>query len=235
MAKIQIVSTVSLAEEILNFVKEGVQKNHLDYASSTLIPDLESFLAKKTRWLQLFNIQYSQPNGTGFWSFVSRKKNPSPGDGKPLVADAVVIIPLLKDGRNRKVVTIKEFRIPLGAYEYGFPAGLYDHNETAEVVAKRELKEETGLKLTKVLYVSPPVVSSAGLSDESVVYVVCECTGEPNTDGNEGTEDIEVNILDSDGIVNLINSNHNISAKALPFLLMFAGAKKIAWPKNLRQ
>lgn len=228
MAKIQILNIASLTEEILEFVKD---ENLCDYDGTKA---LESFLVKKARWLQLFNIKYSQPNGgLGFWSFVSRKKNPTLG--QPLVADAVVIVPLFKDGRQRKIVTIKEFRIPLGAYEYAFPAGLYDHNETAEAVAKRELKEETGLKLTKVLYVSPPVVSSAGLSNESVVYVVCECTGEPNTDGNEGTEDIEVNILDLDGIVNLINSNHNISAKALPFLLMFAGSKKIAWPKNLRQ
>ena len=227
--KIQILNTASLTEEIIEFVKAN---NLCDYEGTK---NLEDFLAKKTRWLQLFNIQYSQPNGTGYWSMVSRKKKPSPGDGQPLVADAVVVIPLLKNSGKRKVVTIKEFRIPLGAYEYAFPAGLYDHNETAEAVAKRELKEETGLKLTKVLYVSSPVVSSAGLSDESVVYVVCECTGEPDTSGNEGTEDIEVNVLDLDGITNLVNSNHNISSKTLPFLLMFLGAKKIAWPKNLRE
>lgn len=186
------------------------------------------------KWLNLFDVDYTTPNGKqGKWTFASRKKEPQLG--QPLVADAVVIIPLLKDGRKRKLVTIKEFRIPLGDYEHGLPAGLYDHNESAEAVAKRELKEETGLKMTKVLYVGPACVSSAGLSDESVVYVVCECSGTVNTDGNEGTEDITVNVLDIDGVRALRNSPEKISAKALPFLLMFDGMNKIAWPKHMRQ
>lgn len=189
--------------------------------------------ATDLKWLNLFTVDYTTADGKqGVWTFASRKKEPQVG--QPLVADAVVIIPLLKDGRKRKLVTIKEFRIPLGDYEHGFPAGLYDHNETAEAVAKRELKEETGLKMTKVLYVGPACVSSAGLSDESVVYVVCECTGEVNTDGNEGTEDITVNVLDLDGVRALRNSGEKISAKALPFMLMFDGMNKIAWPKHMR-
>lgn len=187
------------------------------------------------RWLNLFDVGYTTADGKkGNWTFASRKKQPTLGPG-PMVADAVVIIPLLKDGRKRKLVTIKEFRIPLGDYEHAFPAGLYDHNETAEAVAKRELKEETGLKLTKVLYVSPACVSSAGLSDESVVYVVCECTGTVSTEGNEGTEDITVNILDLDGVRALCGSPEKISAKSLPYLLMFDAMKKIAWPSHMRQ
>jgi ADP-ribose pyrophosphatase len=186
------------------------------------------------RWLNLYGAEYTGKDGKqGVWNFVSRK-TPQPA-GSPLVADAVVIIPLLKDGRKRKLVAIKEFRIPIGDYEYAFPAGLYDHNETAEAVAKRELKEETGLKLTKVLYVSPPCVSSAGLSDESVVYVVCECTGEVSSDGNEGSEDIKVELLDIDGVRALRQSGSKISAKALTYLLMFDGLNKIAWPKHLCQ
>jgi ADP-ribose pyrophosphatase len=186
------------------------------------------------RWLNLYDVEYVTAEGkVGHWTFASRK-TPQPA-GSPLVADAVVIIPLLKDGRKRKLVTIKEFRIPLGDYEYGTPAGLYNHSETAEKVAKRELKEETGLKLTKVLYVGPACVSSAGLSDESVVYIVCECTGEVNTQGNEGTEDITVEVLDLEGIRALRNSNNKISAKTLPFLLMFDAMNKIAWPRHMRQ
>ena len=192
------------------------------------------------KWLNLFNVAYTTKDGKpGNWIFASRKQNPQPGSGVQgsahITPDAVVIIPLLKDGRKRKLVVTKEFRIPLGDYEYGVPAGLYDHNETAEAVAKRELKEETGLKLTKVLYIGPPCVSSAGLSDESVVYVVCECTGTPNTDGNEGSEDITVEIHDVDSLLALIGSGNRISAKSLPFCLMFVGMNKIAWPKHLRQ
>jgi ADP-ribose pyrophosphatase len=185
------------------------------------------------KWLNLYDVNFTTKDGKkGIWTFVSRK---TPQLGSPLVADAVIVVPLLKDGRKRKLVSIKEYRLPLGDYEYGFPAGLYDQNETAEIVAKRELKEETGLDLTKVLYVSPACVSSSGLSDESVVYVVCECEGEINYDGNEDSEDISVEVLDIDGIRKLHQSNNKISAKAITHMLMFDGMKKIAWPKHLRQ
>jgi ADP-ribose pyrophosphatase len=187
------------------------------------------------KWLNLFQIDYVTAAGkAGSWIFASRKQQPQPGPD-PIIADAVMIVPLLKDGRSRRLVAIKEFRVPLGDYEYGFPAGLYDHDETAQEVARRELKEETGLELTKILYLGPPVASSAGLSDEALVYVVCECSGQISNSGNEATEDITVELLDLAGVKALRNSHHKISAKALPFLLMFEALGKIAWPKRLTQ
>lgn len=189
------------------------------------------------KWINLFSVEYETKNGKkGTWNYASRKSSAgqvfAPTTSYPTQADAVVIIPLLKNGRKRKLVTIKEFRIPLGDFEYGFPAGLYDHNETVEAVTQRELKEETGLDLTKILYVSPAAVSSAGLSDESVTYVVCECTGTVSTEGNEGTEEITIDILDLEGLSALRKQN-NISAKALPFMLLFEAMQKIAWPKHM--
>ncbi len=184
------------------------------------------------KWLNLYDVEYSTLDGaTRHWIFASRK-TPVPA-GRPLVPDAVVVIPLLKVGRQRKLVTIKEFRIPIGDYEYGFPAGLYDKQESAEEVARRELKEETGLDVTKVLYVGPPNVSSAGLSDETAVYVIVECAGSVSTDGNEGSEEITVNVLDLAGVKDLRQSKFKISAKAFPFLLMFEALNKIDWPKHL--
>jgi ADP-ribose pyrophosphatase len=186
------------------------------------------------KWLNLFDIEFKKKDGTiGHWTFCSRKANPVLGT-LPTNADAVIIIPLLKNGKKRKLVTIKEFRVPLGDYEVGFPAGLYDHAETAENVARRELKEETGLDLKKILYISQPCVSSAGLSDESVVYVVCECTGEVSTELNEATEEITVEILDIDRVREFCTSTQKISAKALPFFMIFNALNKIKWPKYMR-
>lgn len=187
------------------------------------------------KWINLFDVEYKNMKGdTAHWLFASRKANPVQGNF-PLQADAVVIVPIHKNGKKRSLVAIKEFRIPLGDYEYASPAGLYDQNESAEEVARRELKEETGLDLTKVLYVSQAAVSSAGLSDESVCYVVCECTGEINNAGHEGSEEITVELLDIESIKRTRNSNVKISAKTLPFWLMFEGLKKIKWPKSLVQ
>lgn len=186
------------------------------------------------KWLKLFSVNYTTPAGKdGRWVFASRKEKPSHGTD-PLKADAVVIVPLYKDGRRRKLVVTKEFRIPIGDYEYGFPAGLFDENETVEEVAKRELKEETGLKMGRVLAVSPAMVSSAGMSDESVAMVFVECSGTPSRDGNDHAEDITTEILDYDQVVELRNSQNKISAKAWPILFMFECLGKIAVPGRAR-
>jgi len=102
--------------------------------------------------------------------------------------DAVVIVPFKK--KKDKLVIIKEYRVPLGDYQYGFPAGLVDEGETIEQTCLRELKEETGLKVTRIQKISPPVYSSSGMTDESVSMVYVECNGKPSSKGNTSSEDI---------------------------------------------
>ena len=92
----------------------------------------------------------------------------------------------------RELVVLREYRVPIGDYIYALPAGLIDGKESIEEAARRELKEETGLDLTKVDKITPPIYSSAGLTDESVVILFGEAEGEISTDGNEYSENIDV-------------------------------------------
>ena len=62
---------------------------------------------------------------------------------RPKSRKAVVIACMVED----KLVVIKEFRVPVETYEIGFPAGLIDSGETPEDAVRRELEEETGLKV----------------------------------------------------------------------------------------
>lgn len=120
----------------------------------------------------------------------SRHPTPKCISGDFEVADAVVVV--AHHRANGKMVLIKEYRVPLGGYQYSFPAGLIDTGETLAQAAKREFHEETGLKLEKIVQISQPIYSSAGMSDESVCMVHGECDGTPSAKGNEGTEDIAV-------------------------------------------
>ena len=182
------------------------------------------------RWLNLFEVEYEHATGTrGKWQFVSRKPNPVLGPA-PIQPDAVFIVPILKTPRGNRLVVLKEFRVPLGDYEYSFPAGLQEPGEQIETTVRRELAEETGLELTQFLAASPPVVSTAGLSDESAVITFVECTGEPSTAGTEGTEEIEILVLDYEQVLALRHSTVKFSAKAWLVLLMFEAIGKIAWP-----
>jgi ADP-ribose pyrophosphatase len=100
----------------------------------------------------------------------------------------VVIVPYHVD--KNKLVIIKEFRVPLGHEQYGFPAGLVDQGETIEHATARELYEETGLSIRRIIRVSPPIYSSSGMTDESISLVYVECQGEPSRQANMSSEEI---------------------------------------------
>ena len=139
--------------------------------------------------LNLYQTCYEDRHGhPREWIFASRQNPPRLMSGHWDTPDAVVIVPF--HVTRRKLVIIEEFRVALGGYQYGFPAGLVDAGETVVEAGRRELFEETGLSLERTLRQSPPVYSSSGITDESVVMVFAECDGTPSNAANESSEDI---------------------------------------------
>lgn len=174
------------------------------------------------RWLNLFNIHYVDSyDKERQWQVATRQKHPKCMTGQFTVPDAVVIVPF-HIGRG-KIVMVREFRVPLAGLQYGFPAGLIDDGETVEAASRRELYEETGLSVTQFLKISPPIYSSAGMTDEAIVMVFVECEGLPSAAANEGAEQIEV-ILASPSEADRMckDSALNFDAKAWLVLSEFA-------------
>ena len=140
-------------------------------------------------YFNLFKTHYEDRLGEPkTWIFASRQDPPRLVSDNWHIPDAVVIVPYHL-GRQ-KLVVIEEFRVALGGYQYGFPAGLVDEGETIADTCGRELFEETGLTLQRILHQSPPVQSSSGITDETVSMVFAECDGVPSRDANESSEDI---------------------------------------------
>jgi len=175
------------------------------------------------RWLNLFNVAYEDnTGGSKSWQMATRQDKPKCVSGDFDRPDAVVIVPYHIE-RDRLVIT-REYRIPLAGVEYGFPAGLVDEGETIPETTIRELREETGLTVSQILKISPPVYSSAGMTDESVSMVYVECTGEVCTDGNAGSEQIEVLLVSPRDAGRLCrNPALKFDAKVWLVLTAFAG------------
>lgn len=145
----------------------------------------------KEKHLNLYAREYRDRNQTRkSWVFASRKSAPADRVTPDQTPDAVVVVPY--HIHEKKLVLIREFRVALGVYQYGFPAGLIDPGENCRTAGERELREETGLSAIRVLKETPPLYSSSGLTDESVSLVFVECEGCPDTRYNEASEDIEV-------------------------------------------
>jgi ADP-ribose pyrophosphatase len=142
------------------------------------------------KWINLFAAQFRNNDHTGRWVFASRKPDPHAGQGR---ADAVIIVPTLVNPNGPpQLVLIREFRIPVGGYVYGFPAGLLEPGESVEDTARREIAEETGMEVVKVKRVTPPLYSSSGLTDEAaaMAFVDVRSTpgGKPRLDASEELE-----------------------------------------------
>lgn len=136
--------------------------------------------------VNLNRIRYSDRQGRDkAWVYASRDTLVPP--------DAVVVVPYHLE--EKKLVLIREYRVPLEDFQYGFPAGLVDPGEGVVQAGKRELLEETGLEAVAIIRESPPVYSSSGMTDECVSLLYVSCRGIPSTRLNEGSEEIEVKLV----------------------------------------
>jgi len=186
------------------------------------------------KWLNLFKIAYRDKNGrTKSWQVATRASRPKCISGRFKAPDAVMMVPFHTS--ENKIVITREYRVPLADYEYGFPAGLIDKEESVEQAVERELKEETGLDLTRVIGASPPVYPSAGMTDESVAMVYIECNGRPSTAGNTASESIEVDFVSPTQAARLCeNPNLKFDAKAWLVLYSYSITGQL-WAKEIIQ
>ncbi len=175
-----------------------------------------------TRWLRLFRVDYRLAGrGNRSWMVATRNARPRCTTGRFEKPDAVIIVAYHRP--TSRIVVTREYRVALADYQYGFPTGLLEDRETAEDTARRELREETGLELIRVLKVSQPVYSSAGITDESMSVVYAECEGEPTNRENVGSEIIEVLLLSPDEAGSLCgNPSPKFDAKAWLIMNQFA-------------
>lgn len=178
-----------------------------------------------SKWLNLYEAMYIDKTGReNRWTVTSRKDRPIVDADKP---DAVVIVPVVDTPTGKKLVVTKEFRVPIWDYEYGFPAGLIDGGRTIEQVVAEELKQETGLELVRINYISGCVYSSSGMTDESCCMVFVEAKGRISNEHIEDSEQIEAMLMDVDDIRELLASGKKISAKAWGLFYHYSQAGRI--------
>ncbi|MBF0467979.1 MAG: NUDIX hydrolase [Desulfamplus sp.] len=185
------------------------------FASRSEIPDVMN-ADKKLNEIELNETNIDKTKNTA-------NQAPHAMNQKP---HAVVLVPFHQE--YQKLVIIKEFRVPLGDYQYGFPAGLMDKGEQIEETAARELREETGLDITSVIRTSPVIYSSSGMTDESIALVYVNCTGTPSVKWNEDSEDITVLMVSSKDAQELVSTpGIKFDVKSWIVLSTFARTGKI--------
>jgi ADP-ribose pyrophosphatase len=184
-------------------------------------------LLAETKFLSLVDAEYENKKGTTkHWIIASRKdfktlKNQYFNEVKEKI-DAVVIMALHKE--LKKLVLIKQFRVPLNDYVYELPAGLVDEDELMEQAVKRELREETGLNLLEIDYnkTKNGVYISAGMTDESVALVYCSCEGTVSNKYLEADEDIETLLISQEEAKEILRETTKMDIKVYMLLQSFS-------------
>lgn len=176
----------------------------------------ESLIAD-AKWLKLFSRKFERNGKAGEWFFCARENPPlAHKDKNP---NAVVICATHHDDDGvARLVVISEFRVPIMAREWGFPAGLIEDGEDPKQSAIREFKEETGLDLEVVGQSPPNLYSTAGMTNESTTVVFGHATGKPSNQHNEVMEDITIYLMDKEDLDNFMTEcqegTHAVSDKA---------------------
>ncbi|MBQ2604807.1 MAG: NUDIX hydrolase [Clostridia bacterium] len=100
--------------------------------------------------------------------------------------DAVIMI--VHDSTGEKLLLNFEYRMAVGEWVYNFPAGLIDSGETVVEAAARELREETGLRLTQIKDIWKESYSAVGFSNEKGSVVIAAAEGTIQKSDSEAEE-----------------------------------------------
>lgn len=171
-------------------------------------------------WLTYYEIIYENESGhIKGYEIVSKNKNLTLADlGERLVAISLVVL----NQDHSKMLINKEFRLGVNKWIYNTTAGLIDSNETAEQAAERELREETGLKLERVIAKLPESYVCAPVTDEKLQTFIVEASGEITGSDNE-LELIESKWCTKDEVRDILNNKENKFAGAyMAYMFMWA-------------
>jgi ADP-ribose pyrophosphatase len=127
-------------------------------------------------------------------------------NNEELSCNAVRILPFyIKEGK-KYFILIKEYRLVVNKTLHSLPAGLVNPNEDYDQSAIRELEEETGYIAKTIISKTPPLFTSPGLSDESIINYVIEVDPIPKSQHLDEFEEIEVLVVESTELIKLLDS-----------------------------
>ncbi|MDE6214303.1 MAG: NUDIX hydrolase [Lachnospiraceae bacterium] len=138
---------------------------------------------KDGRYLKNYELTYLNKAGREKkYEIVSRSDIPGP-EALGQKVSGVSIVAYYED----KMLLLKEFRMGVNRDIYNLCAGMLETGESLEECIQRELYEETGLSLKKILTILPPSFAAVAFSDvkTQIAFVEAEGDFEDHTSENE--------------------------------------------------
>ena len=154
---------------------------------------------KDGRYLKNYELTYENKAGKEkTYEIVSRKELNSISDIGSQPSGVSIIA--TKDDR---LLLLREFRMGVNKFIYNLCAGMLEEQESIEECIKRELYEETGLKVRKFLDILPPSYSAVAISDVKTYIAFVEAEGDFEDHSSEN-EQIEALFYTRDEVKNML-------------------------------
>ncbi|MBR6478629.1 MAG: NUDIX hydrolase [Lachnospiraceae bacterium] len=124
-----------------------------------------------------------------------------------------------------KMLLLKEFRMGVNREVYNLCAGMIKDGESMEECIARELYEEAGLVVKKLVKILPPSFAAVALSDILNQIAFVEVEGIPSSEHASPNEKIKAAFYDRDQVRKLIESGAAFSSRAQVVAYFFAEGK----------
>jgi ADP-ribose pyrophosphatase len=138
---------------------------------------------KDGKYLKNYELTYLNKAGREKkYEIVSRSEITSP-DMLGKRVNGVSVVAYYED----KLLLLREFRMGVNKYIYNLCAGMLEPEESIEDCIRRELYEETGLQLKRIIHILKPSYSAVAISDvkTQIAFVEAEGIFSDNTSENE--------------------------------------------------
>ena len=112
----------------------------------------------KSRLFDIEQIDLTFSNG------VKREYERMLGNGR----GAVMVVPMIDD---KTMLLVREYCAGTHSYQLGFPKGLIDPNESAEIAANRELKEEIGFGTNSLTFIHKVMMAPAFFNAKMDIFL----------------------------------------------------------------
>ncbi len=135
------------------------------------------------------------------YEVVSRKEIAKAEDLGNNKVSGVSIIAYKED----RMLLLKEFRMAINKEIYNLCAGMIEDGESIEECVKRELYEETGLSVKRVIDILPPAFSAVGFSNVRTHIAFVEAEGEIDSHTSEN-EEIKAAFYSRDQVMKMLKT-----------------------------